>query len=220
MASLKVFISSTWKDLGAERAAVESTLHRLRSARFVGMEYFGARSDSTRDVSLSEVDRSDIYVGVFGHRYGSGITEQEYRRARGRNLPCLIYLKNGWQEPVDGTDADAVRLQQLRGELLERHLVGFFDRPDELAAKLTADLHNLLFDRLVVQGISQLRGDYDARIQRFLTEYLGTPEHRIPFGGRDDQLETLDRWVRDPRSAPYAVVAGPAGRGKSALLVH
>jgi hypothetical protein len=220
MDSLKVFISSTWKDLGPERQLVEATLHRLRSVRFIGMEYFGARFDSTRDASITEVERADIYVGIFGHRYGSGITEQEYRRARALGLPCLIYLKNGWREPVDATDAEATRLEELRHELRGRHLVGFFDRPDDLVAKLTADLHNLLFDRLVVQGISQLRGDYDARIQRFLAEYLGTPEQPIPFGGREDQLEALDRWVRDPRSTPYAIVAGPAGRGKSALLVH
>ncbi len=44
--------------------------------------------------SLMEVERCDIYVGIFAHRYGSGITEAEYRRARERNIPCLIYFKD------------------------------------------------------------------------------------------------------------------------------
>ena len=59
-----------------------------------------------------------------------------------------------------------------------------------------------------------------ARIQRFLAEYLGTPGTPVPFGGRASEIEKLDEWLADPRGAPYALVGGPAGRGKSALLVH
>jgi hypothetical protein len=31
---------------------------------------------------------------LIAHRYGSGITEMEYRRARERNIPCRIYFKD------------------------------------------------------------------------------------------------------------------------------
>lgn len=79
--SVRVFLSSTWQDLQPEREAVEKALHRMQDAAFLGMEYFGSRPDTPRDVSLAEVDRSDIYVGIFAQRYGSGITEAEYRRA-------------------------------------------------------------------------------------------------------------------------------------------
>jgi hypothetical protein len=68
-----------------ERQAVEKTLHRLQDAAFPGMEYFGSRSGSPTDASLAEVDQSDIYVGIFAYRYGSGITEAEYRRAGTRS---------------------------------------------------------------------------------------------------------------------------------------
>ena len=40
----------------------------------------------------------------------------------------------------------------------------------------------------IVEGINLLPYDYDQRIQNFLTEYLGTDEHPVPFGGRDDAL--------------------------------
>jgi hypothetical protein len=59
-------------DLRAERAAVESALHRLRTAHFVGMECFGARSDGAAAVSLDEIDACDLYVGVIGLARGSG----------------------------------------------------------------------------------------------------------------------------------------------------
>ncbi len=84
-----VFISSTWKDLEKEREAVEKALHRMKDTAFSGMEYFGSKPDTPRDVSLTEVDQSDIFVGIFAHRYGSGITEVEYRQARKRAMPCL-----------------------------------------------------------------------------------------------------------------------------------
>jgi hypothetical protein len=68
----RVFLSSTWIDLQAEREAVERAVNRLRETKFVGMEYFRSRDETTARASLDEVDRSVVYVGVFGGRYGSG----------------------------------------------------------------------------------------------------------------------------------------------------
>ncbi|HEX8353846.1 MAG TPA: DUF4062 domain-containing protein, partial [Pyrinomonadaceae bacterium] len=85
---LPVFISSTWLDLEPERRAVEAAVQRLRETKFVGMEHFGGRDETPRRASLDEVDRSRAYVGIFAARYGSGITEAEYRRARQNGLPC------------------------------------------------------------------------------------------------------------------------------------
>ncbi|MCA9999129.1 MAG: AAA-like domain-containing protein, partial [Anaerolineales bacterium] len=90
----RIFISSTWVDLKPEREAVEKALHRMQSTAFAGMEYFGSRPETPKQISLDGVDSSDIYIGIFAHRYGSGITEDEYRRAQAKGLPCLIYLKS------------------------------------------------------------------------------------------------------------------------------
>src|SRR5215216_4598876 len=97
----RVFISSTWLDLQAEREALGKAINQMRGAEFVGMEFFGSRPDKPKDVCLQEVSQSDVYVGIFGHRYGyidpeSGLsmTELEYRQARCLNRPCLIYLKD------------------------------------------------------------------------------------------------------------------------------
>lgn len=68
----RVFISSTWVDLQLEREAVEKALHRMQSTTFSGMEYFGSRPETPKDVSLNEVDRSEVYIGVFAHRYEIG----------------------------------------------------------------------------------------------------------------------------------------------------
>ena len=78
----RVFVSSTWLDLQPERKALMEALNRMEEMRFVGMEFFGNRPDDTHDASIDQVELCEVFVGIIGHRYGSGITAAEYRRAR------------------------------------------------------------------------------------------------------------------------------------------
>lgn len=218
METISAFVSSTWLDLEPERTAVEQLIQRFHRVRFSGMEYFGSRSEDTRTVSLLEVERSELYIGIFGHRYGSGITEAEYRRARERRLPCLLYFKAG-DSRAHASDG-AITLETLKTELRAAHTVTDFSSPSDLAAKLATDLHHWLFDRYITQGIAALSAPFAERIQSFLTEYTGTVDQPIPFGGRDADLERLTLWLADANGPPLLMLAAPAGRGKSALLVH
>ncbi len=143
-------MSSTWLDLKPERLAIEKVLQRLRETKYIGMEYFGSREETTAQVSLDEVDHSHVYVGIFAGRYGSGITEAEYRRARERGLTCLIYFKDEaaiMPEARDQESGQGALATVLKQELQNRHTCSYFSTPDELAAKVTADLHNWLFDK-------------------------------------------------------------------------
>jgi trypsin-like peptidase len=70
----------------------------------------------------------------------------------------------------------------------------------------------------LTEGIHLLPYDYAGRIQNFLTEYLGTREHPEPFGGRENAFKILDSWLES--SSQRLLLTGPAGRGKSALLVR
>jgi hypothetical protein len=42
----------------------------------------------------------------------------------------------------------------------------------------------------------------------------------VPFGGRDAELRHLADWLFNPAAASRMLITSPAGRGKSALLVH
>jgi len=57
-------------------------------------------------------------------------------------------------------------------------------------------------------------------IQAFRDEYLVSETGRVPFGGRDHELEQLDKWLLDAAAPSRMLVTSPAGRGKSALLVR
>ena len=58
------------------------------------------------------------------------------------------------------------------------------------------------------------------RINRFISEYLGTSERPVAFGGRKEELAALDIWLDDSIAPSCTLVTGPAGCGKSALLVR
>lgn len=70
------------------------------------------------------------------------------------------------------------------------------------------------------QGLRELPTDYVARVKNFLAEYLGSPQHPVPFGGRVRDFALLDTWLSEMQATPYLLLAAPAGRGKSALLLH
>jgi tetratricopeptide (TPR) repeat protein len=157
--TVRVFVSSTWLDLRPEREAVAQAVHRLRETKFVGMEHFGSRAETTHQASLDEVDRSEVYVAVIAARYGSGITEAEYDRARERNLPCFIYFKAD-AEQRDADPEQVSKLDAFKQKLRRAHTATEFDSPQDLAARVTADLHRWLFDNYLTPRLEgALRGD-------------------------------------------------------------
>lgn len=67
-----------------------------------------------------------------------------------------------------------------------------------------------------VAGLPRLVIDYSSCIQDFLLEYLGSKRKRVPFGGRQPQLDELHAWLDDSAAPPYYLMSAEAGRGKSA----
>jgi hypothetical protein len=153
---MRVFVSSTWLDLKSYREAVEKALRKMQETEFSGMEYFGSRPETSKEVCLAEVDRADVHIGIFAHRYGSidpesclSMTELEYRRAQKRGIPCLAYLMD--QSVPVPPDADHIdfeperreKLAALKRAVMEQQ-VCFFTTPDDLATRVLADLHALI----------------------------------------------------------------------------
>ena len=95
---LTVMISSTARDLPEHRKQVMHACDRV-GLFAEKMENLSAMGADAIEASLELVDRADIYVGIFAHRYGYipegheiSITEMEYEGAVERDIPRLIFL--------------------------------------------------------------------------------------------------------------------------------
>jgi formylglycine-generating enzyme required for sulfatase activity len=152
----KVFLSSTWVDLQEHRRAVIQALERLRlqghDVQWLGMEAFGARDEMPTDACLQFVEQADIYVGIFGVRYGSrdprsglNMTEIEYRHAVNLGRPRLLFVIDEERASVKPAyfekDAEGQKLlRQLKADVLKERVVDFFTTPEDLAGKVVIAL--------------------------------------------------------------------------------
>src|SRR4051812_34110311 len=82
-----IYVSSTYLDLKAHRAAVRDSLRRLGHVD-IAMEYYVAESKRPIAKCLNDVMSCDLYIGIFAWRYGyvpagsqRSITEKEFREA-------------------------------------------------------------------------------------------------------------------------------------------
>ncbi len=149
----RIFISSVQKELAAERRALKDFVHNdalLRQHFEVFLfEDLPASDQRTDAVYLHEVDRCDLYVGLFGRDYGhtdaNGVspTEQEFDRATAQGRERLIYVVGTTDE---GRDPRMVQLLRKAGEQLIRKRVGS-------APELTTALYASLIDHLQRTGI-------------------------------------------------------------------
>ncbi|MBK6871314.1 MAG: DUF4062 domain-containing protein [Kineosporiaceae bacterium] len=165
---MRIFVSSTSRDLAEYRAAAIRGLRRLGHT-VVAMEDFTAAPAYPLSRVVELVRASDAYVVIVAWRYGFppvtedvadlpvvpagragiSITEWEYLAAKEDPdrpiLPFLLAETAPWQpQDIDGFDdhhgADTTidQVRTFRATLAREHIVSFFSRPDELEALVTA----------------------------------------------------------------------------------
>jgi len=223
----KVMISSTTRDLPEHRERVMHACQRLGVITPRMMEFLTASTLPPLEVSLEMVDESDLYVGVFGYRYGTvppgqtiSITEAECNRAVKNGTPRLIFLMSD-KHPVLPSDVEtgegAATLENFKERLKEENTVAFFDSPEDLYVK-------------VFQALSENR-DSDTTKFHYVSDIPEPPEkyvahpytllqtHRLV--GRHEEINLLSDWVGKPNSDIYQAhilsIVAIGGMGKSAL---
>ena len=98
-----------------------------------------------------------------------------------------------------------------------------FDDPDFVRlihAALKARPSMVAFELRLRRRDLGIARNFQFATRAFKNEYLLSETNPVPFGGRNAELRRLDDWLLDPSSCPRMLVTAPAGRGKSALLVH
>lgn len=208
---LRIFVSSTLRELEAERRAARAAIERLRLAPV--MFELGARPHPPRNLYRAYLEQSDVFVGIYWQQYGwiapdedvSGL-EDEYRLAP-RAMPKLIYVK----QPAERDERLTDLMTRIRNDDTASYTA--FSTAEELAELIEADLATLLAERFDAS-----RG----------TDGAGPPEEVLPgrlpapytdVVGRDSDVRTLLAWLgADARR--LVTLAGPGGIGKSRLAIE
>ena len=161
MTPLRIFVSSVQGEFANERAALRDYIHDdALMRRFFDVFLFEDNPAADRrpdDLYLDEVERADIYVGLFGSDYGNeddegkSPTEREFDHATAAGSHRLIFVKGG------GDDARHPKMRALIG----RAQAGLIRKRFNTAAELVAGLYAALVEYLEVRGLIRW-GPFDA----------------------------------------------------------
>lgn len=208
---LRVFVSSTLRELEPERTAVRRAIEALHLAPV--MFELGARPHPPRDLYRAYLEQSDVFVGLYWESYGwvapdeqiSGL-EDEYRLAP-VSMPRLIYLK----EPAERHD----RLEELIARIRADDAVSYksFSTPEELAELVAADLATLLAERF--DAARERRAD--GPVTTPLADSLPVPY--TPLIGQEAELARVAGMLAEDGTR-LVTVLGPGGIGKSRLAIE
>ncbi len=112
----------------------------------VGMEMFSAGDEEQWQLIARQIESTDYYVIIVGHRYGSetpeGIsyTEKEYDYAKSFGIPTLGFIIDGQASwPADRVDKDSnkkKKLDKLKGKVKSK-LVNFWSSKEDLHGKIS-----------------------------------------------------------------------------------
>lgn len=156
---MKVYVSSTYRDLQRHRASVDLTLRKM-GVDVIGMEQYAAEGSRPVERCKRDVELADAYVLILGWRYGyvptqdneaaQSVTEIEYRHARVTNKPILAFLldpETPWPpNSMDSASANATAaaaISALRSEVGGEYLAGLFTSPEDLSSQVAAAVASL-----------------------------------------------------------------------------
>ncbi len=225
-------ISSTARDLPDHRKEVMDACHRA-TCDYVWMETLPASNDDAVAASMKLVDRADVYIGIFAHRYGYvpagseiSITEMEYERAVKRCIPRLIFFIHDDHPIVKAmveTGPGAEKLDRFKKRIGEERVAAFFKSPENLRSHVLLALPATLKDLQTPEAAAAIPPPH------FVQPIPQPPEPYIAYYyallqtgkiiGRHAELDRLTHWIT--RSAnPMMHVIAIGGMGKSALTWH
>lgn len=207
---MRVFLSSTYEDLREHRRVLIDTLQKMGDGfKVTAMEHFGADPRKPFELCQEKVAESDVYIGMFGWRYGNvepgsklSMTELEYRTALAKNKPTYLYFlaENQAVAPslVD-VGASATKIRRLKEEMTGRHVIQRFTTPEDLARLVVADLARSLREHRPepFQGHS-LDGPVGKEINPSHPYMLCHTWHRLSGGKWYEVQMYLDVYEDDP----------------------
>jgi len=208
---LRVFISSTLKELADERNSVRSSVESLRLIPV--MFELGARPHPPKDLYQAYLLQSNIFIGIYWQSYGwiaehetiSGI-EDEFRLSG--KLPRLIYVK----EPALERE---IKLNGLLDSVRSEGDVSYksFSTSEELQKLVTDDLAILISERFYS---AENQNSEVSDTPKTKTYHSNLPSILPELIGREVDIENLRELIIKEQQK-LITVTGPGGIGKTFL---
>ena len=194
---LKVFISSTMKELSDIRKIVSQALLHQGINAWIYEADAGARPESVITTSLDEIADSDIYVGLFWEKYGK-VTVQEFQYACALKKPCFIYIRD---QNCQREQILEEFLQSAVYDLQKGVTYSFFDSPTELGTQTADDIRKWLVRRYreMTIGLQQKRVPQNeiTYVQDAIHRFQATSSQHLPQGTAVDYLaQQMRTWFQ------------------------
>lgn len=218
---LRVFVSSTLKELAAERESAQRAITNLRLSPV--MFELGARPHPSRDLYRAYLQQSQIFIGIYWQQYGwvapdmkiSGI-EDEYLMAS--ELPKLIYLKSPAKEIDPGLKVMIRQFQSDNSVSYKR-----FSTADELQELIENDLAVMITERFY--ALEQITRRMEEKSDEITSQISsGEIDHNLPiqptpFIGRENEVREVVQ-ILNKDGVRLLTLTGPGGTGKTRLSLQ
>ncbi len=211
----QVFVSSTFRDLKEERAAVMEVIMRMNFIP-AGMEMFPAMDEKVFKYIQRIIDDSDYFLLIIGGCYGSvdvsGVswTEKEYDYALKQHKHILVFdHENYLNLPGSKIDKDKEKLEKLEAFKQKVanggiRVIDKWSNADKLAMKVSTSLAN-------VQKIHPVKGGW-VRAEEFLADNEGIlnelkelrderVKHQALFREAQGRIKSLEAELKNLKSS-------------------
>ena len=210
---LRVFISSTLKELSAEREAAARAIAGLRLIPVLFET--GARPHPPRNLYRAYLEQSHIFIGIYWQSYGwvapdmdiSGL-EDELRLSRG--MPRLIYIKAPAPDREPGLKT---MLQDLKDN--EDISYKYFADANELGELVGNDLALFLTEQFEQAQRPSAMPDRSAPTEQ-VDGRFHLPHPATSLIGREADVTAVSQLLRRP-DVRLVTLIGPGGVGKTRL---
>ena len=139
---LDVFLSSDQKEFAKLRNALAKIICNIPFLACTSLENRGADPTDVVEASIKAVEKSDLYVGIFGRQY-SQTTIQEYLKAVECKLPCFTYVKTARQRDP--------QLSEFINDVLKNQFHFFeFHHSADVESQLDSDLRRFILETIIL----------------------------------------------------------------------
>lgn len=211
---MKIFVSSTFRDLKEEREQVHLYLKKA-GLESLGMEYFVAESNTPKEVCLRELQTANLILLIVTDNYGSideetnkSFTHLEFEKAKKGGIKILAFLQN---EPKESN------VIEFQTEIKESGItVDFFNHKEDLFGVLFSSLQKYLLDNGYLKNKTKTFCTFaEFFAKSFQDNSLFNLKQK--FIGRKQELQKLDAFIKDPKQQ-IIVISGAGGMGKTKLV--